>query len=182
MVSVANQLRRGESSPDGLADAVARCGFVLRPARAEDEAFQQSLFIAVRWPELDGAPWPDDAKSTFLAQQFQFQSRHYATHYHDARFLILEQAGRAVGRLILHENVEVRIVDIAVAPEAQGRGIGTAVLGEVLAQARETGMRVSIHVEKNNPAQRLYRRLGFEPQGEEGPYWLMVWSPPANED
>lgn len=179
---MAEQLQRGDQSRDGLADAVARLGYVLRPARAEDEAFQQSLFIAVRWPELDGAPWPDDAKSAFLAQQFQLQSRHYATHYHDSRFLIVEHAGRPVGRLILHQEVEVRIVDIAVAPEAQGQGIGTAVLGEVLAQAREAGLRVTIHVEKNNPAQRLYRRLGFEQQNEEGPYWLMAWQPPANED
>jgi hypothetical protein len=34
---------------------------------------------------------------------------------------------------------------------------------------------VSIHVEKFNPAQNLYRRLGFREAGEDGPYWRMEW-------
>jgi hypothetical protein len=34
---------------------------------------------------------------------------------------------------------------------------------------------VTIHVEKNNPAMRLYRRLGFTAVEDKGVYDLMRW-------
>ena len=37
------------------------------------------------------------------------------------------------------------------------------------------GEDVSIHVEKQNPAMRLYRRLGFEIEEDKGVYDLMRW-------
>ena len=43
-------------------------------------------------------------------------------------------------------------------------------------EARAAGKALTIHVEKNNPAMRLYRRLGFVPTGEHGVYDLMRWT------
>ena len=43
-------------------------------------------------------------------------------------------------------------------------------------EACVTGKALTIHVEKNNPAMRLYRRLGFMPIGEHGVYDLMQWT------
>jgi ribosomal protein S18 acetylase RimI-like enzyme len=51
---------------------------------------------------------------------------------------------------------------IAVAPRAIARGVGTAMLTELLGRARARYPGVSLSVRSTNPAHRLYVRLGFE--------------------
>ena len=50
---------------------------------------------------------------------------------------------------------------IAVAPAAIGQGIGGALLGALLAQARGLYPAVALSVRASNPARRLYERHGF---------------------
>ncbi len=46
----------------------------------------------------------------------------------------------------------------------RGEGVGAALLGEALQEARRRGLRqVSLSVEAGNPSVCLYRRLGFRP-------------------
>ncbi len=47
---------------------------------------------------------------------------------------------------------------------------------------RSTGTRVSIHVEHDNPARRLYDRLGFQHVDTNGVYHLMEWRPAPTVD
>jgi GNAT superfamily N-acetyltransferase len=55
---------------------------------------------------------------------------------------------------------------IGVVAEARGRGIGSALLDALLARAREEGHRaVSLPVNRQNPARRLYERMGFRDAG-----------------
>lgn len=149
-------------------------GLALRPERAEDRPFLENLYISVRWPELEPTGWPEAAKLGFLRQQYVFQDKHYAEAYFDGEFLLLEREGKPLGRLYLHRDArEIRIVDVSLLPEARNQGIGTLLLQGVFAEAEGAGQIVSIHVEKFNPAQNLYRRLGFKEVSENGPYWLM---------
>lgn len=58
--------------------------------------------------------------------------------------------------------------------DAQGRGIGSAVLRDLQAQARAAGRGVELQVLKvNTGAQRFYARHGFERVGERQEYWEM---------
>jgi ribosomal protein S18 acetylase RimI-like enzyme len=50
---------------------------------------------------------------------------------------------------------------IAVVPAAIGQGIGGALLGALLAQARDQYPAVALSVRASNPARRLYERHGF---------------------
>ena len=75
----------------------------------------------------------------------------------------------------------IRIVDIAIAPGYRGRGAGTALLGGLIAEASAAGKVVELHVESTNPAQRLYRRLGFVDAGDVSPYLRMQWRPSPPE-
>lgn len=53
-------------------------------------------------------------------------------------------------------------VSLWVAPAHRGTGIGTRLLAEVIAQARDRGEPgLSLSVEAGNPARRLYERAGF---------------------
>jgi GNAT superfamily N-acetyltransferase len=64
---------------------------------------------------------------------------------------------------------------IGVRQEARGRGIGGLLLRELLSEAGRQGIaQVSLSVELDNPALRLYERLGFEKIGREGNAWTMV--------
>lgn len=80
----------------------------------------------------------------------------------------------AVGRLYVDRwTREIRIMDIALLPEHRGAGIGTRLLRELQEEARAAGKALSIHVEKFNPALRLYERLGFRAREDKGVYLLM---------
>ena len=63
---------------------------------------------------------------------------------------------------------------IAVVPSCRGRGLGEELLSELLAQARGEGYpRVSLSVEPDNPALRLYEQHGFAKVGERAGTWVM---------
>ena len=59
---------------------------------------------------------------------------------------------------------------MGVVAEARGQGIGSALLDALLTLAREQGYRaLSLSVERENPARRLYERKGFRDAGISGP-------------
>jgi len=60
-------------------------------------------------------------------------------------------------------------------PDHRGAGIGGAILRSLLAEAAAAGKPVRIHVERLNPARRLYERLGFLPVADKGVYVMMEW-------
>ncbi len=166
----------GPPSASGFAipHSLACGGFRLRPERAGDYPFLERLYASARAAEVAPLDWPENAKRQFLSHQFQLQYRHYTEHYRDSEFSILERGGAPVGRLYIFRGAsDHRIVDISLLPEIRNAGVGRALLEAVLAEAAAAGKTVSIHVEKFNPALRLYRRLGFREIGEAGPYWLM---------
>jgi ribosomal protein S18 acetylase RimI-like enzyme len=88
----------------------------------------------------------------------------------------MELAGRPIGRLYVDRREdEIRIIDIALFPEHRGKGIGSRIMETLLDEGKDSGKPVTIHVEKNNPALRLYRRLGFTKVEDQGVYDLMEW-------
>jgi ribosomal protein S18 acetylase RimI-like enzyme len=152
----------------------------LRAATPADQGFFARVYASTRTDELAPVPWTDEQKSAFLAQQFAAQSSHYAIHYADASYDVVLVDGEPAGRLIVDRGtVEMVIVDIALLPELRGRGIGTRLLRPLLEEAAAAAVPVLIHVERNNPAMTLYRRLGFEATGEVGIYFEMRRMPQA---
>ena len=122
--------------------------------------------------------WDADEKEHFLRWQFDAQHKYYQENYPRARFDVILAGERPVGRLYVDRREdEIRIVDIALLPEHRGAGIGGWLMGELLAEADAAGVPVRIHVERNNPAMRLYHRLGFTETGDTGVYWLMERTP-----
>lgn len=147
---------------------------VLRLAGPADEPFLRQIYAATRAEELAAVPWSDEQKSAFLRQQFDAQDAYYRERYEGATYDVIEVDGEAVGRLyVARWEDEIRIMDISLLPEHRGSGVGTSLLRELLDEGEHTGKTVSIHVERHNPALRLYERLGFRPVGEHGVYVLM---------
>ena len=155
-------------------DRAARLGVTYRPRTSADLAFLFAVYASTREAELAQTGWPLDARLEFLRQQFEAQRQHYDRHYPDAEWLVIQVEGEDAGRLYIEEwRDQIRIIDIALLPAARRRGFGAAILEDVIAQASRGAKKVSIHVEKNNPAMELYRRLGFEAVEDKGVYDLM---------
>lgn len=81
------------------------------------------------------------------------------------RYLVAELEGRIVGYAgLMCVNPIADVQTIAVVPECEGQGIGSALLTELVDEARRRGAEdVLLEVRADNPrAQQLYRRFGFE--------------------
>jgi ribosomal protein S18 acetylase RimI-like enzyme len=66
-------------------------------------------------------------------------------------------------------------LSIAVVPSRRGKGLGDELLTALLEQARQDGYKqISLSVEPENPALRLYERHGFRKLAEDGGSWTMV--------
>lgn len=143
---------------------------------AEDAPFLESVYASTRAAELAAVPWSAEQKAAFCRMQFEAQCAHYEQHYPAATQSIIEHGGVAAGRLYVNRGAEeIRIVDIALLPEYRGAGLGTQHLLALQEETRAAGKVLSIHVEKFNPALRLYERLGFRPIEDKGIYFLMNW-------
>src|SRR5258708_16752704 len=143
----------------------------LRAATPEDEQFLRAVYAGTRAEELARVPWSNEQKRAFTDMQFAAQDAHYRRHYPTAQYSIIEVQGVPVGRLYVDRCEKViRIIDIALLPEHRRAGIGTKLLRELQDEARTAGKVLTIHVEKFNPALRLYQRLGFQPIQHQGLY------------
>jgi ribosomal protein S18 acetylase RimI-like enzyme len=152
----------------------------LRPVTPteHDTDFLAALYASTRAEELKMTDWSDDQKAQFCRMQFDAQTVHYTTHYTTAEFSIIEHDGIPAGRLYVDRwPNEIRIMDIALLPEHRGQGIGTQLLQSLIEESTASNKLLSIHVEKFNPALRLYERLGFKIAGEEHVYWRLERTP-----
>ena len=158
--------------------AAGEFGISYRPFTTRDLPFVAELYASTRRWEVALTGWPLEEQEAFLTQQHDAQHSHYSIHYLEGEWLIVECDGQAIGRLYLNEvGDDLRIVDISLIASCRALGFGGAILRDVLGDAHSRGKAVSIHVEKNNPARRLYARLGFTVVDDSGVYDLMRAEP-----
>jgi ribosomal protein S18 acetylase RimI-like enzyme len=147
-----------------------------------DLGFLRGLYASTRADEMAATHWPQDAQRRFLAQQFELQHRHYQAHFAGAEFLLLLRKGQPIGRLYWHakgQGGEATLVEISLLPAYRGRGVGSALLSVLAAQADIAGQPISLHVDPANPARRLYERFGFAAIAAPGGYLRMMRRPRA---
>lgn len=145
------------------------------PCGPEDEAFLFELFRQVRGGLFAALGLPEAQLQGLLRMQYEAQQGHYRAAYPQLERRKLTLDGRPVGRLDLDRQPGLlRIVDIALLSAFQGQGLGGRVLAELLGEADAAGLAAELHVEQQNPAQRLYGRLGFEVRGGDGVYLAML--------
>jgi ribosomal protein S18 acetylase RimI-like enzyme len=153
-------------------------GFTLRGAQSADLPFLRDLYASLRADELAALGWPEHAKQAFLDSQFSLQHHHYVSHFAPSDFLLIEQAATPLGRFYLHRHAaDFLLLDIALLPRWQNRGIGSSLIRHAQREAHRAGASLSLHVERRNlAARRLYQRLDFAAVGSEGLHLRMRWS------
>lgn len=154
----------------------------LRPIEAHDLPFLRRLYAATRSEEMAATGWSPERREALLAMQFDAQHRHFQRHFPEADFDLVLLDGAAIGRRYLDRRPgELRLIDIALLPEHRNRGLGGALLAELLREADRVGRPVRLHVDVGSPARRLYRRLGFTPLEERGLHLFMERAPKRPE-
>lgn len=85
----------------------------------------------------------------------------------------LADAGNAAGFTLSRCTLdEEELLLLAVAPPYRGNGIGSALLARFIADARSRGIsRMFLEMRDGNPAERLYRRHGFQNVGRRMNYY-----------
>ena len=99
----------------------------------------------------------------------------------DDHALCAEADGKVVGAVWVrimddygHLDDDTPSLAISLLPEYRGKGIGTALLREMLGLLRDAGYaQVSLSVQKENFAVRMYRKAGFNVIADHGEEYLM---------
>lgn len=133
-----------------------------RAPSAGDEEFLAQLYASTR-ADLLHLPIPADVAKAIIGHQQQLQAAGYAKDFPDASYWVLEHSGERVGRLVLNVRPdEIRVVDLAIAPEARRRGHAREALRALQTRARQDGCSLALRVLHSNEAARaLYESLGF---------------------
>ena len=148
----------------------------------EDLDFLYKVYASTRAQEMAMTGWNEPQVEEFLHMQFDFQHKQYMENYKKAAFDIILYHKRPVGRLYVDRRQDdIRIVDIALLIEFRRQKIGSKIMKELIAEADEKNVALSLHVEHNNPAMGLYETLGFEKKEMAGIYYFMK-RPPASKE
>jgi ribosomal protein S18 acetylase RimI-like enzyme len=150
--------------------------FFIRPITRADQSFLwEALYHAIYVPEGSDAPPSEIVNAPELSR--------YVSGWGlpgDTGLIAVDaNSDRPVAavwlRLMKGENRGYGYVDddtpelsIAALPGYRGRGLGTRLMAEILKSAEQEYRAVSLSVSEQNPAVRLYRRLGFEALSDRG--------------
>lgn len=155
----------------------------LRPFTPQDQEFLFQLYSDTRRDEVASWGWGQPQQDMFLRMQFNAQQSWYQSAYKGATHNIIEcedaASGRIpVGRMLVLRSADANLlVDIALLAAYRGRGVGDKLLRDLLGQSQNAGIPVRLQVLKNNPARKLYDRLGFVQTGEDDMYFQMERQP-----
>lgn len=88
--------------------------------------------------------------------------RLFSDSFDPAASQIVVAWGRDVGQLSVQEDAhEIFLSGIYLLPAYQRQGLGSRILGDLLAEARANGRPVRLQVLVGNPVRTLYERFGF---------------------
>jgi ribosomal protein S18 acetylase RimI-like enzyme len=153
----------------------------LCPVRPSDDEFLLFVYASTRETELAQVEWAEGQKEMFLRWQFDMQRREYDTRFPEAAYHVIVIDQQPAGRIwVGADSEQVRLLDIALLPEFQNRGVGTRLVQKLMTYAanQEKVLRHMVFVLNNN-AERFYERLGFKQIEEFGAYKHMEWRPGA---
>lgn len=154
--------------------------FTLRPAEASDDAFLFHLYASTRQDIASALP-PGLQREMLLRVQWMAQRSDYTARHGHGRHQLVLVGGEPAGRLwVARGEGELRLVDVALLPRFRGTGLGTALLRALQAEATEARLPLRLSVARDNPARRLYARLGFHPVAgarTDAPHLALEWVP-----
>lgn len=153
----------------------------LRAVAPADEEFLLDVYASTRADEMALVDWSDETKRAFLRSQLTAQRHDYESRFPAADYRVILVEGRAAGRLWVARTAEqIRLLDIALLPEFQNRGVGELLLRGLVGESERAGLPLRHMVfQFNAGGMRFYERLGFVRVGTAGAYVEMERAPTA---
>lgn len=150
----------------------------LQSSNAEDDLFLFDLYVSTRLDEFAHVGWTEQELNRFLRMQYEMQKQSYQIRYATARYDLVIFQGIRIGRIMTATTEQACVlVDVALLPSYQNRGLGTQLIRDQQRKAELFRKPVRLNVLEGNPAQRLYARLGFYITEHQFPYIAMEWEP-----
>lgn len=151
----------------------------VRPALPQDEIFLYELYSAVRGPEFALAPVSPTQREHLIRMQFRCQMSAYQQMFPNSCYHVVLLDSKPVGRLwVAQTEREFHLVDIAVHPDLQRKGIGKALIQRLQQEATKAGLPVRCCVFRFNPGSlSFHRRLGFSITREDEMHFYLEWRP-----
>ena len=88
---------------------------------------------------------------------------------------IIKFKNKDIGMIkVLRKDISWELIQIQISKNYQNLGIGKKVINELLEEARQKRKRVMLSVLKQNPAIKLYSKLGFSKFSEDSVSYKMV--------
>lgn len=131
--------------------------------RDKDLPFIEKVYRSTREDELKKTNWTDDQKERFVIMQSMAQTAEYQKKYPGAEHQIIFYKNKPAGRLFTWESgAQFHLIDITILPEFKNKGIGSSVLKGLIMKTVQQKKRFTLFVARDNPAKRLYEKLGFK--------------------
>jgi ribosomal protein S18 acetylase RimI-like enzyme len=112
-----------------------------------------------------------DEKEQLMTMQFHAQQAQYNSQYPDADYDLVLKDDMAIGVLFAQRGPdEFVLVDITLLPQHRNSGIGAVLIRDLIRDAQSACKPLRAHVLKQNPAWRLWQRLGFRLLRDDGAY------------
>jgi GNAT superfamily N-acetyltransferase len=142
--------------------------FALRAARPIDYGFARQLSFATMRKLVERAfGWDEYSQDAAFARKFALS---------EVRIVTL--AGKDIGWIqIQADDRRMNLCQFFIAPECQGRGIGGAVLKQLLAESAKRRQTLTLSVMKGSRALAFYRRLGFRMSDEDRYKFYLSFEP-----
>jgi ribosomal protein S18 acetylase RimI-like enzyme len=142
-----------------------------RLALASDLPFLTALYASTRAEELEAAQFPVDERAAFCEMQHRLRTQHYQNVCPDAEDQIIEVDGDRVGHILIDRSMPVvLLMDVALLPKFQNRGIGSDLIRRLIIECETQARTICLHVDVGSPAQSLYERFGFVVSEERFPH------------
>ncbi len=150
----------------------------IREIEATDhELLRDFLYEAIYIPKGYEAP----ERSILDKEELQVYIRDYGLHKDDYG-LLAEEDDKVIGMIWCrimndygHVDETTPSLAMSVLKQYRGQGVGTALLNEMLNRLKDKGYKkVSLSVQKENYAVKLYRRCGFNECGQTAEEYIMI--------
>src|ERR1700761_1517465 len=113
-------------------EPAAETNWSLRPAEPEDDTFLEELFCRLPAADFAGLALPQDQLRGLIQMQARAQRLGYLRDFPAAQSRLVMADTLPIGRLLVDYGAgSIRLVDIALLPEWQGRGIGRKLLQDL---------------------------------------------------
>ena len=125
----------------GSVSSSSQSAITLRPATPQDEPFLYHLYKLLRVEEFSVTGIGEAHFDLLMRMQYSARKGAYQSNYPEACRNIVTAGGADAGQIwVFRDSTQFRVIDIAIAPEFQNRGIVISPLKALIAEAKQAGV------------------------------------------